>query len=330
MTTDLDVLIPVGQRCDDLEALHARYSRALTAAGYQPRFTYVLDGDAPEASAQLSRAAEASEPFQIIQLSRTFGETPAIMAGFSNTRSERVLILPPFEQVDSRQLGRVPAALERADLVTVRRYPRCDSAAKRAQSWLFESFVRLAGTARSRDPGCSIHALRRPVLEETRLYGERRAFLPVLADTDGFRVVEVELPQAADDAKRSFQRPRFYLHRLLDILSIFFLTRFTRRPLRFFGPIGVACGMLGCLALAFVIGQRFFAAMPLADRPALLLSSLLIALGLQIFAIGLIGELIVFIQAKSLRHYRIREIVESKPPAAPARTTRLAEVARAD
>jgi hypothetical protein len=325
MTVDVDVLIPVGARIDDPETLHRNYRDALVAAGYRPLFTYVLDGDMPRVAATLGKLAEADRSVQIIQLSRRFGETSAILAGFSNTRAERVLILPAFEQVASGSIGRALDALADADLVTVRRYPRCDSSVKRAQSLLFENFLGLVGNARFRDPGCSIHALRRPVLEETQLYGEQHAFLPVLAENGGFKVVEIDLPQARGDASRSLQRPGVYLHRVLDILSVFFLTRFTRRPLRFFGPIGVACTALGCLALAIVVAQRLLLDMPLADRPALLLSSLLVALGLQIFAIGLIGELIVFINARSLKQYRIREIVEAQP-AAPKRPPHLTQV----
>jgi hypothetical protein len=101
------------------------------------------------------------------------------------------------------------------------------------------------------------------------------------------------------------------VHRFVDILSVFFLTRFTRRPLRFFGPVGAACTAAGLVGLAIVVVQRLFFGVPLAERPALILSSLFIALGLQVFAIGLIGELIVFIHARSMRQYRVREIIEA-------------------
>jgi hypothetical protein len=101
------------------------------------------------------------------------------------------------------------------------------------------------------------------------------------------------------------------LHRLVDILSVFFLTRFTRRPLRFFGPVGALCTLAGIVGLAVVVVQRLALGVPLADRPALMLCSLFVAVGLQVLAIGLIGELIVFIHARSMRQYRVREIIET-------------------
>jgi hypothetical protein len=149
------------------------------------------------------------------------------------------------------------------------------------------------------------------VLEETELYGEQHGFLPLLAANVGFKAIEIDVPQARGDAERKIHRPRGYLHRLVDILSVFFLTRFTRRPLRFFGPFGAGCTLAGVIGLAIIVAQRLFFGLPLAERPALILSSLFIALGLQVLAIGLIGELIVFIHARSMRQYRVREIIEA-------------------
>jgi hypothetical protein len=319
--TDIDVIVPVGVRTDELTALHRRRSEALRAAGYRPSFIYVIDGELPESHEALAELARDGDDACVIQLSRRFGETAAILAGFANTRTERVMILPAFEQVETAALPRVLDALAAADLVTVRRHPRCDSAVRRAQSYIFERFVKGFGSAGFRDPGCTVHALRRTVLEETPLYGEQHGFLPLLASNVGFKVVEIDLPQARHDAARKVQRPRSYVHRLVDVLSVFFLTRFTRRPLRFFGPAGAACTAIGIIGLAVVVVQRLAFGVPLAERPALILSSLLVAVGLQVLAIGLIGELIVFIHARSMRQYRVRDIIESgtrtqrsKPP----------------
>jgi hypothetical protein len=312
---DIDVIVPVGGRTDDLAGLHRLRSESLRTAGYRPSFTYVLDGDLPQAREALAALARSNDDARVIQLSRRFGETAAVLAGFASTKTEQLMILPAFEQVETAALGRVLDALQGADLVTVRRYPRCDSALRRGQSYVFETFLKHVGNSRFRDPGCTVHALRRSVLEETQLYGEQHGFLPLLAANVGFKVVEVDVPQARRDAARRVERPRTYVHRFIDVLSVFFLTRFTRRPLRFFGPLGASCAVAGIVGLGIVVVQRLFFAVPLADRPALILSSLLVALGLQVLAIGLIGELIVFIHARSMRQYRVREIIEAGAPA---------------
>jgi hypothetical protein len=327
---DIDVIVPVGARIDDIVPLHRRRREALRDAGYDPTFTYVIDGDLPQVRDTLESLARSGDDACVIQLSRRFGETAAVLAGFANTKTDVVMILPAFEQVETASLGRVVEALSDADLVTVRRFPRCDSAWRRAQSQVFETVLKGVGSSRFRDPGCTVHALKRTVLEETQLYGEQHGFLPLLAANVGFKVVEIDLPQARPDAARKVQRPRSYVHRLVDILSVFFLTRFTRRPLRFFGPAGAACTLLGTLGLITVVVQRLAFGMPLAERPALILSSLLVAVGLQVLAIGLIGELIVFIHARSMRQYRVREIIEAGSDARRLKGARFAPVSAAE
>ena len=328
--TDIDVIVPVGSRTDELAELHGRRREALRGAGYNPTFHYVIDGDVPQARDALEALARDSDDACVIKLSRRFGETAAVLAGFASTKTELLMILPAFEQVETASLGRVLDALAGGDLVTVRRFPRCDSALRRAQSQVFEAFIKGVGSSRFRDPGCTVHALRRTVLEETQLYGEQHGFLPLLAANVGFKVIEIDLPQARRDAARSVQRPTSYIHRLVDILSVFFLTRFTRRPLRFFGPLGAACTLLGVLGLGLVVAQRLFLGMPLAERPALILGSLLVAVGLQVLAIGLIGELIVFIHARSMKQYRVREIIEAGADVRRATPAHLTSVSAAE
>jgi hypothetical protein len=212
----------------------------------------------------------------------------------------------------------------------VRRYPRCDSTLRRAQSYVFEAFLKRVGNSKFRDPGCTVHALKRSVLEETQLYGEQHGFLPLLAANIGFKVVEIDVPQARRDAARRVERPRTYVHRFVDVLSVFFLTRFTRRPLRFFGPLGAACAVAGIVGLGIVVVQRLIFDVALAERPALILSSLLVAVGLQVLAIGLIGELIVFIHARSMRQYRVRDIIESGARPQRSKPAHLSPVGSAD
>ena len=190
--TDIDVIVTVGSRTDELAALHRRRREALRSAGYRPSFIYVVDGDVPQARDALASLARSADDACVIQLSRQFGETAAILAGFANTKAEQLMILPAFEQVEPESLPRALQALEDTDVVTVRRHPRCDTALRRGQSYVFEAFLRRVGST-FRDPGCTVHALRRTVLEETQLYGEQHGFLPLLAANVGFKVVEIDL-----------------------------------------------------------------------------------------------------------------------------------------
>jgi len=90
--------------------------------------------------------------------------------------------------------------------------------------------------------------------------------------------------------------------------------KFTKKPLRFFGLIGSSTLAIGGIILLVLIIERLFLGVSLAERPAMLLSSLLVVLGVQIFALGLIGELIIFTHAKDMKEYTIEEIVNQQRP----------------
>jgi hypothetical protein len=131
----------------------------------------------------------------------------------------------------------------------------------------------------------------------------------VLADRQGFRFAETNLEQSPDDRRKGIYGPREYFRRIIDIFTVFFLARFTKKPLRFFGMVGLITFGAGALWTLVVVIQRLFLDQPLADRPALLLASLLVVLGLQVFAIGLLGELIIFTHARNLKDYQVAEII---------------------
>jgi hypothetical protein len=151
--------------------------------------------------------------------------------------------------------------------------------------------------------------MRREVAHEVPLYGDFHRYLPVLADRLGFVVREVPVRQHPRATAPVVHSPLTYLYRSLDLLTIFFLSRFTRRPLRLFGGIGTLFGAAGAAILAVVGAQRLLGT-PLADRPILVLGTLLVGLGVQAFTIGLLGELILFFHARRTRDYRIAAVYE--------------------
>jgi hypothetical protein len=189
------------------------------------------------------------------------------------------------------------------------RWPRAGSALETFRRNAFHGFLRVITGQRYRDLGCGVRLLKREIVEEIPLYSERHRFYPALARSRGFEVSEVEARQSPKDDFRGRYRLREYLHRVLDIMTLFFLVRFTKKPLRFFGTVGFVVGALGVLFLAVLIVQRLFFEVGLADRPALLLSSLMLVLGVQIFALGLIGELIIFTHARDLKEYAVRRVI---------------------
>jgi hypothetical protein len=153
------------------------------------------------------------------------------------------------------------------------------------------------------DFNCGFKAYRREVLEELKLYGELHRFIPVLAYQRGYRIGELEVQHRPRRFGRSKFGPGRLFKGLLDFLMVLFLTRYMRRPLRLFGLLGIALWLLGGLGFGYllvlkVLGQSIFS----THGPLLYLSGIFVVSGIQLFMLGLVGEM--------LRHYSYRPAEE--------------------
>ncbi len=155
------------------------------------------------------------------------------------------------------------------------------------------------------DAACGVRVMRREVLEELPLYGDFARFLPLLALHGGYRVEELASPQHPLNRRPRVYGPGVYVRRLVDVLGLFFLLRFTDKPLRFFGLVGAALSGVGGLLLLLLFAQRVTGS-PISQRPLLLLGVLFLTLGMQAIALGLIGEIVVHFNASKRRGYRLR------------------------
>jgi glycosyltransferase involved in cell wall biosynthesis len=322
----VSAIIPVGERRTSVRDLYAEYKAGLAALDVPYEIIFVLDGPQPDYEKSLAALAADGEPVTIISLTRHFGEATALMVGFEHAAGSVILTLPAYLQVEGAEIEKLHSALGAADLAVGCREPRATRWFDSTRRAAFHGLLKFVTRLEFRDLGCNARALRRKVLEEIRLYGDQQRFLPVLAERQGFRVAEVAVRQSKSDHHDRIYMPRNYLRGFLDIFTVFFLVRFTKKPLRFFGMIGVGTFAVGVLELLYLIFERAFLGIPLADRPALLLASLLIVLGVQIFALGLLGELIIFTHAGGSKDYQVDRVVQypgthpvsSKPPAVEA------------
>jgi glycosyltransferase involved in cell wall biosynthesis len=307
---DISVIVPIGRRRVDIRDLHAEYRAALERTGRRFEFIYVVDGNYADANAAVAGLVEAGEPVTGVYLTRFYGESTALMAGFEHAGGAVVLTLPAYRQIEPDDISKLLGALDTADIAVAHRWPRAGGFGERLRRNVFHSMVSGMSARKLHDLGCSARAMKRRVLEEIDLYGDQHRLLPVLADRQGFRTVEVQVRQSPLDRNDKGYSPKEYLHRLLDIFAVFFLVRFTKKPLRFFGMVGVTMLVAGSLVMLYVIVERLFFGVALADRPVLLVSSLTVVLGLQLFALGLLGELIIFTHAGGLKDYQIDRVIE--------------------
>lgn len=304
----VSVIVPVVERADDLLALHRAFAGELDRRGEEHEFLFVFDGGftPPPELVALSRAGES---VRILTFARTFGETAALRLGIERSRGDVIVTLPAYFQVQPEGMGPLLDALQAgADLVVANRSPRSDGWFNRLQSRVFHRMVGGVTDGRFHDMACGVRVIRRAVAEALPLYGDLHRFIPALAMREGYRVEEVAVAQHPNDSRTRVYRPGIYLRRLLDIAAFFFLAKFTEKPLRFFGLVGSVFFGLGAVTGLVLLIERI-AGQGIANRPLLLLAVLLIALGVQLMGLGLVGEIIVHLRSPHRRAYRVREQV---------------------
>ena len=302
----ISVVVPVVERADDLVAVYHAFARELDARSEGYEFIFVFDGRfAPPP--ELVALAKNNHGMRLLRFARPFGETAALRLGIEKSRGDLVVTLPAYFQVQPEGIRLLlDAADGGADLVVAARSPRLDSWLNRLQSRAFHSIVRSVSDQQFHDMACGVRVMRRSVAQALPLYGDLHRFIPVLALREGFRVDEVSVPQHPGDARIRLYSPGVYLRRLLDIAAFFFLAKFTEKPLRFFGLVGSVFLGSGAVLSVILLVQRV-EGQGIANRPALLLAVLLLALGVQLMGLGLVGEIIVHLRAPHRRAYRIRE-----------------------
>ncbi|MEX2531247.1 MAG: glycosyltransferase [Gemmatimonadota bacterium] len=317
------VLVPVTERPSPLAEIYREFSRPLAQEGLPYEFVFLVEGFNAPLTEGLRELQAAGEPIRIAQLSQSVGETGLLRAGAEMARHDVLLTLPAYPRIVSDHLPEVirPVMDDEVQICVARRWPRRDSWLNRLQNRAFHLLVRPVGGGRVSDVACGVQAMRRELLEALPLYGDFHRFLPLLALREGYSLKEVDTVQHEWDRRPRIYSPGIYLRRILDVLGLYFLVRFTEKPLRFFGLIGSVSALIGTVILIAVLVDRF-AGQPIADRPMLLLGTLLVVLGVQAVALGLVGEIIVHVNAPHRRAYRIAEGArpEVEPPVTPKKT----------
>lgn len=307
----VSVVIPVMERPVELAALYREFSAAMQRAGWAIECVFVIPPRFAAMGATVTELAAQGEPVQLLSLAQDVEPAAMVGAGVQAATSELILLLPPYPRVVAEA---VPDLLRRveggADLVAARRWPRRDPWVNRAQNRIFHRLVGGMAGRQLHDLGCGVIATRRRVLIQVAPYGDFLRFLPILAAREAFVVEEMDAPQHPSDTAGRVHSPGVYVRRLLDLLALFFLTRFTDKPLRFFGAIGAGFGLVGGLLLFVLFVQRLQGA-GIANRPLLLLGLLLFVVGVQIIALGLVAEIIVFLQSSGRRNYRLMSEVQA-------------------
>jgi glycosyltransferase involved in cell wall biosynthesis len=315
---DISVLIPISEadeeivNIEEVENVFTQVRKILDKNSFSYEFIFVLDGQFPNAEEKLdSIQTNNVEIVKVIKFNRTFGVSKALTAAFHESSGRLILTHAPYFQVVPGELQKLFVNLtDDIDLIVGARYPKQDNFFIRMQSKIFHSVVNSLTGESFRDIVSSERLMRRNVMQKIKLYGDLHRFIPVLALYQGFNVKEIPLQQAQKISQARIYKPGAYLRRMLDIFTLVFLVKFTQKPLRFFGFWGIGMSSLGFLITVVTVIQRLFFDVGLADRPLFFIGTLLILLGIQIFFIGLVAEIILFMHKPSTPHYNIEENIE--------------------
>ena len=315
----ISAVVVVTRDTGDISTAYRSYRPALARLGRPVEFIYVVDGPMPRAMQALRELKAAGEPIEILSFATPFGEAAALTVGFRHAAGDIVFTLTPEIQVAAELLPQLLDQLDGSDLVVARRVVGSDRKARK-----FDRTVNALFGTSLQDIRCGVRVMRAEVAKELTIYGNQHRFLPLLAQSQGFAVREVDLPAVRADGhgQRGFGVD---LSLLLDVATIYFLLRFLKKPFRFFGGFGFAVLAVGALFTAYLVVSRLFFGVPLVDRPALVLTTLMVVLGIQIISVGLIGEIVAFTYAKDIKDYRVDRVVG--PETEPKRLAREASAA---
>ena len=310
----LSVVIPLFNEEDNVAPLLQQLLGTLRPHGEDFELVLVDDGSTDGTPEALQRAADEVSELVVVLLRRNYGQTPAIAAGFDTSRGEVIVTLDGDLQNDPADIPRILTRLRDGyDLVSGWRHDRQDAElSRKLPSWLANRLIGRVTGVRLHDYGCSLKAYRRELVADMNLYGELHRFLPALASIEGARITEIKVNHRA----RRFGHSKYGIDRtfrvLMDLLTVWFMKRFLTRPMHWFGFAGLVAMGASSVFTFYLVGLKVVGE-DIGNRPLLLLAVVLGLAGVQLFCMGLLGELLMRTYHESQHRpiYRVRQVMRS-------------------
>ena len=293
---DISVISPVFNEVENLESFVESVTEVMNSTNISWELIIVDDGS-DDGSSKILKKIGHQENIRSILLSKNYGQTTAIQAGFDNAVGEYFVTLDSDLQNDPQDIPMLIKKLinEELDLVVGWRKDRKDNYFFRnLPSILANKLIGTITGVKLHDYGCSLKAYRAEVLKEVKLYGEMHRFIPAWMATKipASKISEIEVthhPRTAGESKYGISRT---FRVFVDLISVYFFLKFFSRPGHFFGLIGLLLSSLGALILIYLISLKLLYGFDIGDRPLLIAGTLLVVVGIQLVSLGVIGEIL--------------------------------------
>lgn len=291
----ISIIVPLLNECPSLQELYDRLTAAMADIAERHEIIFVDDGSADGSIETIKKLRALDSSVRYVRFRRNFGKSAALAAGFRQARYPIIATMDADLQDLPEQLPLLVKKLaEGYDLVSGWRSSRRDKLSRRMASWVYNRVTSALTGVRLHDINCGLKCYKKEVLDEVMIYGERHRYIPVLASYRGFQLGEVEV----EHAPRAHGRSRYGFGRVFggvfSLLTVILLTRYTNKPLHFFGMMGLILFASGSIIDGYLVFSRIFLGVWLSNRPLLTIGTLLIIVGIQFILFGLLAEMVAF------------------------------------
>ncbi len=288
----LSIVIPAYNENESLPELIDRIHQVVEPIADEYEIIVVDDGSMDGTFDTLKKLKSTYPHLKAIRFRRNYGKSAALAEGFERASGDIVITMDADLQDDPAEIPNLVKKIEEGyDLVSGWKKRRHDPLSKTIPSRIFNFVTAKLTGIPLHDFNCGLKAYRNEVIKSIEVYGELHRFLPVLAVWQGFRVTEIPVKHHP----RKYGKTKFGISRFtngfFDLLTVMFITRFRKKPLHFFGFLGLLSTFIGTAILLYLT-ILWFQGQGIGRRPLLFLGVLLVIVGVQFFSLGLIGEMV--------------------------------------
>ena len=307
----ISIIIPVFNESESIGYLLDEVLNVMQNNKLNCELIVVNDGSNDNTSTVLDELTIKIKELSVISLRKNYGQTAAMAAGFDNSKGKIVITLDGDLQNDPNDIPKLISHInEGYDLICGWRYERKDKLInRRIPSKIANKLIANVTGLKLHDYGCSLKAFKKEIVDDIKLYGELHRFLPVLANIEGAKIKEIKV----NHRSRKYGSSKYGIDRtfrvLMDLLTVWFMTKFLTRPMYGFGFFGIVSilisfGMTSYLFIIKLLGND------IGNRPMLMFALILGIAGVQLFSFGLLGELLIrtYHESQNRPIYRIRKI----------------------